>query len=151
MEHYFTSERLEELKKELDNLKNVKRAEVADRLKKAKELGDLSENSEYIEAREQQRLVETRIIELEDMTKNAVVIQKTGNTNTVAVGSTIEVTKDGQAFKFTITGSDEANPVEGLISNESPMGSAFMGKKLNQEAKVKTPSGEVVYKITKIE
>jgi transcription elongation factor GreA len=151
MQYYLTPERLEELKTELSELKNKKRIEVAERLKRAKELGDLSENSEYFEAREEQALVEARILELEEMVKNASVIKKAASTETVQMGSTVEIAKDGQTFKFTIVGSNEARPEAGLLSNESPLGKAFVGKRVGAEVKVKTPTGEVAYKILHIE
>lgn len=149
--YYLTKERLEELKAELSNLKTAVRAEVAERLKKAKEMGDLSENAEYSEAKDEQGRVEMRIAELENMIKNASVIQKAANKDKVQMGSVVEVSKDGKSFKFTVVGSNEAKPEEGKISNESPLGAAFFGKKAGEEIKVKTPSGEVVYKIVSIE
>lgn len=152
MNYYLTTERLEELKKELEELKTKARIEVAKRLKRAKELGDLSENSEYIEAREEQGLVERRIFELEQMTKNAVLIKKSETPkSTVQIGSTIQVEKDGKTQKFTIVGSNEARPEAGLISNESPLGRGFLGRKEGDAVKVKVPIGEVTYKIVKIE
>src|SRR3989338_8675501 len=126
---YLTKERLEELKEELADLKTRRRIEVGERLKRAKELGDLSENSEYFEAREEQAQVETRIGELEEMVKNAEIIEKPNSTSMVSIGSTVEVEKGGQRRKLTIVGSNEAKPEAGLISNESPLGSAFLGKK----------------------
>lgn len=150
-EYYLSAERLEELKQELQELKTTKRAEIADRLKKAKELGDLSENSEYFEAREVQGHVETRIAELEHMIKNAKLIQKSERKDVVGLGSTIVVQKDGTEMRFTIVGSNETNPAEGKISNESPLGSAFIGKKSGALVNVKTPGGETTYKIVSIE
>lgn len=151
MEYYFTPERLEELKKELQQLKTEKRLEIADRLQRAKELGDLSENSEYFEAREEQAQVEGRIIELEQMVKNAAIIPQTVTGSHVKIGSTIEVRKDGQAKRFRIVGSNEVKPEEGLISNESPLGRAFLDKKAGDVVSVKTPGGEAQYEIVKIE
>lgn len=152
MDYYLTAERLEELKKELEALKTDARIEVAKRLKRAKELGDLSENSEYIEAREEQSQVERRIFDFEQMVKNAVIIKKPeGVKETVEIGSTIEVEKDGKNRKFTIVGSNEARPEAGLISNESPLGKSFLGKRAGDVVKVKVPIGEVTYKIVKIE
>lgn len=151
-QYYLTPERLEELKAELNELKTVKRIEVSERLKRAKELGDLSENSEYFEAREEQSQVETRIFELEEMIKNASVIEKpAGTTKIIQIGSTIEVSKDGHKSKFTIVGSNEAKPEAGLISNESPLGRAFLGQDAGKIVKVKTPKGEVMYKILSVE
>lgn len=149
---YLTQERLGELKQKLQELRTKKRAEVAERLKRAKELGDLSENSEYFEAREEQAQVETQIAELEDILKNAAVITKSGGeADRVQIGSTIVVVKNDQEFKFTIVGSNEARPEAGLISNESPLGKAFFGRKAGETVKVKTPAGEVQYTISKIE
>ncbi len=146
MEYYLTAERLEELKSELNELKTVKRAEVAERLKRAKELGDLSENAEYMEAREEQNQVETRIVELEDMIKNAAVIRQTSGSK-VQIGSTLEVERNGQKMNFTIVGPNEASPETGKISNESPLGKSFLDKKAGDTVKVKTPAGETIFKI----
>jgi len=150
-QQYLSPERLEELKAELNELKTTKRIEVADRLKRAKELGDLSENSEYFEAREEQAQVESRIFEVEDIIKNASVISKTTSRTKVEVGSIIEVTKDGEKMKFNIVGSNETNPETGKISNESPLGKAFLGHEPGESVKVKTPKGEATYKIVKID
>ncbi len=149
---YFTKERLEALKEELADLKTRRRIEVGDRLKRAKELGDLSENSEYFEAREEQAQVETRIGELEDMIKNAEIIEKSTSTSTVSIGSTVEVQKNdsGQKRQFTIVGSNEAKPEAGLISNESPLGKAFLGKKVSDKVMVTTPSGKSEYTVISI-
>lgn len=149
MDYHLTPERLEELKKELAELKTGKRAEVAERLKRAKELGDLSENAEYMEAREEQTQVETRIVELEEMIKNAVVIKHT-NGGKVQIGSTVEVERDGQKMTFSIVGPNETDPAAGKISNESPLGKAFLDKKVGDLVKVKTPAGETAYKILSI-
>lgn len=151
MDYYLTSARLEELKAELNGLKTVKRAEVADRLKRAKELGDLSENSEYIEAREEQAQIESRIFELEEMIKNAAVIRKSNSGGVVQMGSTVEAARGDYKFKFTIVGSNEARPEAGLVSNESPLGKTFLGRKAGEEVKVKTPSGEMAYKILSVD
>src|SRR3989344_7175583 len=107
---YVTKEKLEELKAELQHLKTVRRLEVAERLKRAKELGDLSENSEYFEAREEQAVVEGRILELDETMKSAELIEKSPSTGIVKVGSTVVVSKGGQQSKYVIVGSNEANP-----------------------------------------
>jgi len=148
---YLTQERLEELKKQLQHLKTTRRAEVAERLKRAKELGDLSENSEYTEAREEQSQLENQIFEVEEMLRNAEIIEKSVIGDTVRVGATVMVSKNNKEAKFTIVGSNEANPASGFISNESPLGQALVGKKVGDEVKVKTPAGEVFYKILKVE
>lgn len=152
MDHYLTPERLEELKKELIDLKTNRRIEIADKLKKAKELGDLSENSEYTQAREEQASIETRILELEEMIRNAQLITKGGGDHQIVkIGSTIEVERDGKRMKFTIVGANETKPEAGLISNESPLGKAFLDRKAGETVTVKTPNGEVVYSIVSID
>ncbi len=148
---YVSKERLEELRAELENLKNKKRIEVAERLKTAKEYGDLSENAEYSEARDEQAIVEGRIAELEELMKNAVTIMKASGGDTVRVGSTIEVKKGGKSMKYMLVGTYEANPEEAKISDESPMGKAFLGRKLGDTVAVVTPVGIVKYEIIKIE
>ncbi len=149
---YFTKEKLESLKTKLNKLKTEKRLEIADRLKRAKELGDLSENSEYFEAKEEQSQLENRIFELEEMLKNVEIIEKGPVTDIAQIGSTIEVKKGDQKMRFTIVGSIEAKPEVGLISNESPLGRAFLGKKINNEVKVNLPNGKMAnYKIISIE
>lgn len=147
---YLTKERLEELKIELDELKNNKRQKVAERLKQAKEYGDLSENSEYAEAREEQANVEGRIFELEELLKEAVTIKTGEGGDTVNVGSVVTVKKGEKVLVYTIVGSYEAKPEEGRISDESPLGKAFMGHKVSDAVDVSTPGGSAHYEITKI-
>lgn len=151
MTYYVTAERLEELKKELEVLKTERRTDVSERLRHAKEFGDLSENSEYTEAREEQSAVETRIAEIEDMLKQASLIKKGAGGDTVHIGSTVTVEKDGKEKAYMIVGSEESKPEENKISNESPLGAAFLGKKVGDSVSVTAPSGQVVYKITRIE
>jgi transcription elongation factor GreA len=151
MSHYLTQKKLTELKAELEQYRTARRMEVADRLKRAKELGDLSENSEYMEARDEQQFVETHISELEDIIKNAQIITMTHGTKTIQIGTTFHCERAGKKFKFTIVGADEAKPEAGLISNESPLGKAFLGKKLSDVVTIKTPAGEAKYTITTIE
>jgi transcription elongation factor GreA len=148
---YLTQERLEELKAELESLKTTKRMEIAQRLKQAKEYGDLSENSEYAEAREEQANVEGRIFELEELLKNVEIITKHSGGSTVDVGSTIVVKKGDKTATYSIVGSYEANPLEGKISDESPLGKAFLGKKIGEHVNVTTPGGTAKYEILKIE
>ena len=147
---YLTKERLEEFKVELNDLKNIKRNEVAQRLKQAKEYGDLSENSEYAEAREEQANVETRIFELEDLLKDAVLIEKTEDNGAVQVGSVISIKKGDKTSVYTIVGKYEAKPEEGKISDESPLGKAFLGHKVGDKIPVTTPAGQMTYEILKI-
>lgn len=148
---YLTKERLEELKKELVDLKTVGRQEIAERLKRAKELGDLSENSEYFEAREAQNQLEARIADLEELVKNPVLIKKVAGSSTIKVGSTFKAQKNSSIFSFTIVGSNESQPEKGLISNESPLGRAFLGKKVGDAVEVQTPGGLQKYKVIEIQ
>jgi len=149
--NYLSKDKYEELKIELERLKKEVRKEVAERLKRAKEYGDLSENAEYSEAKEEQARVESRIFELKDVLRNASIIKKTGGKNIVQIGSTIEVKKGSRELKYTIVGSNEAKPEANLISNESPLGKAFLGKKKGDVVGIETPGGKVEYKIMKIE
>lgn len=148
---YFSPEGLEKLKKELEERKGEVRTEVTRKILAAKELGDLSENAEYIEAKEMQSFNEGRIAELEEMVKNAVMIGPHQKADVVIVGSTVSV-KSGEhgEQKFTIVGAAESNPAHGFISNESPLGTAFLGKKKGEEVEVKTPGGIVTYKLLEI-
>ena len=148
---YLSPEGIETLKKELQELKTKKRQEIARRLQEAKDLGDLSENAEYFEAKEAQSLNENRIAELEELLKNAVVIKTPSAEDVVRIGSTIETKSNSNTEVFSLVGSAEAKPQEGKISNESPLGRAFLGKKAGDEVEVKTPGGIVKYKIIKIE
>lgn len=150
--HYVSQEGLEKLKKELHERKTILRREIADRIDRAKELGDLSENAEYAEAKDEQAFNEGRIFELEDMLNNMVVIDKDSNDgkDTVHVGSTIVVKNGAEEKEYTITGASESDPTKGLISNESPLGRAFIGKKKDEEVEIKIPVGIVTYKIIKI-
>lgn len=148
---YLSPEGIEALKKELQELKTKKRQEIAKRLQEAKDLGDLSENAEYFEAKEAQSFNENHIAELEELLKNAVIIETSSEEDIIRVGSTIEVKSNNGAEIFKIVGSAEAKPQEGKISNESPLGRAFLGRKIGDEVEVKTPGGITKYKIIKIE
>lgn len=150
--NYVSPDKLKELKQELENLKSAKRLEISNRLEESKKLGDLSENAEYIEAKEAQEQNEKRIMELENLIKYAVLIEKTVSTDKVQVGSTVLVKS---AFfqkpeQFTIVGSEEADPSSGKISNSSPLGKSFLGHKAGESVDVQTPKGVVKYTITKI-
>jgi transcription elongation factor GreA len=148
---YLTEERRAELVKELEQLRNVARLEVAEHLKRAKEYGDLSENSEYVEAREEQARIETRISEVDDMLKSAVIIKKNaGGGNLVQVGSTVTVKKGDKNVSYVIVGSNESDPVNKKISNESPLGRAFLGHGAGDAVEVNTPAGKIKYTIVSI-
>ena len=150
MSSYISEEGLEELKERLHALKTDKRKEIAERLEHAKTLGDLSENAEYQETKEEQSLVESQIGELEETLRDAVVIHKGATTGKVMVGSTVTVHSRHGDETYTIVGSEEESPTEGKISNESPLGKAFLGKQAGDTAEVKTPGGATTYTILKI-
>lgn len=149
--YYLTKERLEELKQELQRLKTERRLEVAEHLKRAKEYGDLSENAEYVEAKEEQRQVESRIYELEDLLKRAVIIKKKEGVENIQIGSKVTAQRDGKVVEYIIVGVNESSPREGKISNESPLGRALLGRKVGDSVEVVTPAGKATYRVTKIE
>lgn len=151
MANYITKEGLEKVKAELDDLKNVKRKELSERLRKAIAFGDLSENFDYHDAKEQQEMLERRIAELEDMLAVATVVETSHSRDKVQIGCKVTVQEGKDTIMFILTGPQEANPLEGKLSAESPLGSALLGKKKGEEAKVETPDGMVKYKISKIE
>jgi transcription elongation factor GreA len=148
---YISEEGLKSLKDELKLLKTQKRREIADRIEEAKKFGDLSENAEYAEALNAQEEMERRISEIDELLKKTVLFKKgKSNKDYVDIGSTVEV-KFGNATKiFTIVGSEEADPDEGKISNESPLGMSLLHKKVGDVINVKTPSRNIKYNITKI-
>jgi transcription elongation factor GreA len=151
-----SQEGFNKLKEELDLLINTRRREIADRIEKAKELGDLSENAEYHEAKDAQAFNDGRIIELQTLLKNLTVVESDGHGNgsgKTAMGSKICVKnlKTGEEKDFCIVSFNEAAPAEGKISNESPIGMAFLGRKKGDEVAVETPKGEMKYKILSIE
>ncbi len=148
---YLTPERFNELKEELNKLKGEGRVRVAEHLKRAKEYGDLSENAEYAEAREEQNLIESRIFELEALLKRVTMIEKENPGGAVRVGATVTVEKNGKAARYTIVGPYDAKPDEGKISDESPLGKAFLNHKIGDAVDVTTPSGKITYKVTKVE
>ena len=143
-----TTEGKKELEAELDQLK-ARRGNIAEKIAEARDYGDLSENAEYDAAREEQGLVESRIAEIEDILMNAELI-KGGSKTKVGLGSTVELKTGKKAVTYTVVGPVEANPIEGKISNESPIGEALFGKKVGDTATITTPKGEVTYEITAI-
>lgn len=150
MSLYISPEGLQELKERLRDLKTTKRKEIAARLEYAKTLGDLSENAEYQETTEEQSLMESQISELEEMIRDAVVIKKATATSVITIGSTVIVKSAHGEETYTIVGSEEASPASGKISNESPLGKAFLGAHAGGRIEVKTPSETVFYTIVKI-
>lgn len=142
----------QKLEEELDLLKNVKRKEVVERIKVARDFGDLSENSEYDSAKEDQAFVEGRISLLESMIRNAVIIEEDTNDDTVSLGKTVTFIEipDGEEETYTIVGSAEADPLEGLISNDSPIAKGLLGRTIGDNVKILTPGGEMDVKIVSI-
>ena len=143
-----TTEGKKELEAELDQLK-ARRGDIADKIADARDYGDLSENAEYDAAREEQGLVESRIAEIEDILMNAELI-KGGSKTKVGLGSTVELKTGKKTVSYTVVGPVEANPLEGKISNESPIGEALFGKKVGDTATITTPKGDVTYEIVTI-
>lgn len=151
MPTYLSTEALEEMKKELAMRKKEIRREISEKILHAKEMGDLSENFEYQTAKEEQALNETRIVELEDIMHDVVIVQDTIGANEIALGTTFLVETEGKRKTFSLVGSNEANPLEGKISNESPIGLAFLGAKPGESIEFQAPSGIVSYKIVEIQ
>jgi len=149
-----TEEGLEKINKELEELKTKKRHEVAARLKEAIALGDLSENSEYDAAKEEQAFIESRIVTLENMLRNAKIIsQDSLRKDIVSIGTkvTIQELPEGDVETYTIVGSAESDPLSGRISNESPIGKELIGKRVGEIVDVPVPSGTLQFKIVKID
>ena len=139
------------LQAELNYLKTEKRMEIADRIQNAKDMGDLSENAEYSEAKDAQAFNEGRVLEITQILKNLTVVESDNSSDKVNMGSKITV-KVGEKEKiFTIVSFNEADPIEGKISNESPLGMAVLEKKKGDRITVNTPKGEVIYEIINIE
>ena len=152
---YLTREGHARLEAELEELETTGRKQVAERINAAKELGDISESGEYEDAKNQQAHLEGRIREIKSILSRAQLIDEENgqNNNEVRVGSRVTVRFDGENDEetWTIVGSAEANPRSGRISNESPLGSALLGKRLRQKASVQTPSGLMKLTIVKIQ
>ncbi len=148
---YLTKEGYEKLLKELDDCKLNKRKEIAQAIKEAKEQGDLSENAEYSEAKRRQRENESRIMKLENIIRTAEVVSDDVSTNTVQIGCVIDVEAKNVKSTFHIVGANEADPANGYISNESPLGNQLLNKKKGDKVEVQLPNGKVVeYKILAI-
>lgn len=151
-EYFLTPERHKELQEELAKMKSNGRQEVSDLLKESKALGDLSENFEYQEAREEKSRLEQKIIQYEDILRNSTIIKKaTKKSEAVQVGSVVKLKKDGKPISYSIVGSKEADPTNGLISNESPLGAALMNAKVGDQIKLKTVKGEFIYQLLDID
>lgn len=148
-ENYLTKEGLTELRDQLTDLKTVRRREIAEAIHAAKEQGDLSENAEYQHAKDEQRRIEEKIADLEATIKHARIITA-ADTTQVSVGNTVTLQFDGKKKTYTIVGSNEADPLQGRISNESPMGQALLNKKPGERVSIPTPVGEKDCKIIDI-
>lgn len=150
---FVTAEKLQEMQAELDDLVTVKRKEVSEKIKEALAYGDISENAEYSEARDNQAMIEARIRDLENSIRNAEVFKEhkgtAKETKSITIGSivTLQQKHKKDTVEYTIVGSAEANPAEGKISNEAPLGSAILAKSVGETVTLETPSGEVTYTI----
>jgi len=148
-----TYEGLKNMEAELENLKTVRRKDVAEKIKEARGQGDLSENAEYDAAKEEQAEIEARIVQLEKMLRNAEVIDEEGGAkDTISLGATVTVldVEFEEEMEYTIVGSAEADPMNGRISNESPVGMALIGHKEGDSVSIDTPDGEAIFKVLKI-
>lgn len=152
-EIYLTAEGAEKLRVELEDLKGPQRDAISKRLRDAIQMGDLSENADYQKAKEDQGFLEGRIQELEFMFRNATIVEKTdGPKNTVAVGVSVTVQEEGfDPETYSMVGAKEADPRQGKISNESPIGLAMMDHKVGDVVEAETPGGKIKLKILKIE
>lgn len=148
--YLLTEEGLEKLKKELETLEKVKRPEVIERIQEAVAHGDLSENADYAQAKEEQAMIEARVMQLEDMIKNAQIIPKEHVKNVITVGCSVKVRVEGTEKVYTIVGSGEANPTAGRISNESLVGKSLLGAKVGYKVVLQTPAGKKTYEILEI-
>lgn len=145
-EIFLTAEGLKKLELELEELKTVKRQEIAEKIKIARDFGDLSENSEYDEAKNEQAQIEEKIAKIDNMIANAKIIDDVEiDTKVVGVGANVKLKQKstGKEMQYVIVGSAESNPLEGKISNESPVGRAILGKKKGSTVQVQLPNGSV--------
>lgn len=152
--YYMTQEGKDKLDEELHYLKTDRRQEVVERIKIARDFGDLSENSEYDAAKDEQAFVETRIAQVENMIRNAVIIESNNdNPDIVGLGKSVTFIElpDGEEETYTIVGSAEADPFEGKISNDSPMAKSLLGQEKGGEVTVATPGGDMKVKIINVE
>lgn len=149
---YLTKEGLEQIKRELEELRTIRRAEIANRLKEAASFGDLSENAEYVEAKEAEAFLETRIGELEETLRNYRVVD-TMNKKTrdsIDIGCAVEVEVGQEKHTYHLVGKEEADPLLGKVSANSPIGRSLMGKRAGDFFEVFTPNGTKKFRITKI-
>src|SRR6185369_12848721 len=150
--NYLTPEGEEKLKMELEDLKGPKREELSARLRSAIQMGDLSENADYHKAKEDQGFLEGRIQEIDAILRNSVIIEKTKSTGVITIGSQVTIQEEGfDPENYHLVGPTEADPRQGRISYESPIGRALMDKKVGDVAEAETPGGKIKFKIIKIE
>lgn len=148
-QYHLTPDGKVELETELASLKS-RRSEIAEKIANARDYGDLSENAEYDAAREEQAQLESRVAELEEILQNADIIKPATSNGIIQVGSTVELKSGSKSVKYQIVGPVEADPLEGKISNESPIGAALMGQKVDNEVTIETPKGSVCYVVVSI-
>ncbi len=143
----------DKLQSELENLKVNARREIADKIKEARAQGDLSENAEYDAAKDEQRDIEARIGEIEQILKNCIVVQETVEEGRISIGSRVLLLdiEEEEEMELDLVGSSEANSLKGRISNESPVGKALMGKEVGDVVQVETQAGVIQYKVLKVE
>jgi len=147
---YLTEESLKKLKNDLDTLRDKTIPDIAKRIDEAKQQGDLSENAEYHQAREDMSWAQGRLRELEQLIQNAQVIKKSEDNDEVTIGCTVTVKVNGKTKDYTIVGPQEIDPLKGYISNESPLGQAFLKHGVKDKVEVNTPAGKQVYEIIAI-
>jgi transcription elongation factor GreA len=149
---YLTREGEEKLRAELEELKGPRREELSKRLRSAIQMGDLSENADYHKAKEDQGFLEGRIQDIEAILRDAVIIEKSPNTNVVSIGDHVTIQEEGYPPEtYHVVGAKEADPRNGKISNESPIGQAIMDHKVGDVVEAETPGGKMKFKILKIE
>lgn len=147
---HLTPQGLDDVKRELDELKNKKLPHLIDRVQSAREQGDLSENSEYHAAREELQLIEGRIEELEEIVSHAKIVSD-AKRDVVSIGNKVTIKTDSSTHTYHIVGKYEADPTNKKISDESPLGKALMGKKVGHEVEYEAPVGKVIYKVVDIQ
>jgi len=147
---YLTEESLKNIKKELENLRNKTIPDIAKRIDEAKQQGDLSENAEYHQAREDMSWAQGRAKELEHLIQNSQIFEKNKNNDTISLGCTVVVKINGKEKEYTIVGPQEIDPSKGYISNESPLGQAFLKHKVKDKVEVLAPAGKLIYEIISI-
>ncbi len=149
---FLTREGLKKLEEELNFLRTVRRAQVAERLHNAQEDGELIENAEYEDAKNEQAFLEGKILSLEAMLSNAVIIENDGQGGVVSLGSMVTIKEPGgKPESYMLVGAAEANPQGGRISNESPLGKALLGRKVGDDVKVNAPQGTLQFRVVSIE